>query len=151
MSTPQQRWPATLAACLTLVVVAGCGASGSGDTAASPTEPTATTLTPKSDAQACVGVQAIIAHITVDTAHWSPTAQPFDHAIAVRLASESRELNSQALGAGLPIRRAVAETSAAFGDVADSMMARKTASLQRAIGRSRTAYGALKKVCALSQ
>jgi hypothetical protein len=150
MSTPRQRWPATLAACATLVVVAGCGADGSGGQAASPT-PTGTGATAESDAQACVGVEAIIAHITVDTAHWSPTTQPFDQAVAARLESDSRELNGQALGAGLQIRRAVAETSAAFGDVADSMVARKAAGLQRAIARSRTAYSRLKNVCAISQ
>jgi hypothetical protein len=150
MSTPRQRWAATLGACLTLGVLAGCGAGGSDDTAASPTASTASS-TPESDARACVGVEAIIAHITVDTAHWSPTSQPFDKAIAVRLESQSRDLNSQALGAALPIRRAVADTSAAFGDVADAMMARKTASLQHAIARSRTAYAALKSACAIQQ
>jgi hypothetical protein len=64
------------------------------------------------DRQACVGVEAILAHITVDTAHWSPTFHPFDQDIAVRLASQSRELNSQAAGADLPVRRAVAATAA---------------------------------------
>jgi hypothetical protein len=39
--------------------------------------------------RACIGVQAIVAHITVGTARWSPTLRPFDQSIASRLSLET--------------------------------------------------------------
>ncbi len=101
----------------------------------------------EADQQACAGVEAILAHITVDTARWSPTVHPFDQDIAVRLASQSRELNGQALAADLNVRRAVTATATAFGGVAEAIMAKQRHRLDRAIDESRTAYSALKAVC----
>jgi hypothetical protein len=39
--------------------------------------------------RACIGVQAIVAHITVGTARWSPTLRPFDQSIPSRLSLET--------------------------------------------------------------
>lgn len=99
--------------------------------------------------RACIGVEAILAHITVDTARWSPTVHPFDESVAARLAYQTRYLDRQALAAGLTVRRAVAATASAFGGVAEAIMARSRPRLDRAIARSRTAYSGLKKVCHL--
>jgi hypothetical protein len=154
VDAPQQRLRAAAAVCLTAVIVSSC--AGHPSAASPPSAPTQAQsaggalsgdTVEGADQQACVGVEAILAHITVDTAHWSPTFHPFDQDIAVRLASQSRELNSQAAGADLPVRRAVAATATAFGGVADAIMAKKRHRLQRAIDASRTAYSGLKVVC----
>ena len=99
------------------------------------------------DQQACVGVEAILAHITADTAHWSPTFHPFDQNIALRLASDSRELNNEDPAADLRVRRAVTATATAFVGVAEAIMAKRRDRLNRAIDQSRTAYSGLKVVC----
>ena len=152
MDAPLQRWRAAAAVCLTAVIVSSCGGHPS---AASPVPTQAQTAdgtlagdtVEQADQQACVGVEAILAHITVDTAHWSPTSHPFDQDIAVRLASQSRELNSQAQSADLPVRQAVAATATAFGGVAEAIMAKRRGQLNRAIDASRKAYSGLKVVC----
>jgi hypothetical protein len=101
--------------------------------------------------QACAGVSSIIAHITADTAGWSPTVSPFDRDIASRLTTRARYLDNQALTADLSVRRAVAATSTAFTAVADAIIARNRAHLDRAIAQSRVAYGSLKKVCSITR
>lgn len=153
MKVRYRTWRATVGACLTAAVVASCGshpaaaptaqAPGSTPSALSSTPPPV----PDTDVRACVGVQAILTHITVDTAHWSPNVRPFDQAVAVRLASQARQLDSQALAAGLQVRRAVAATSTAFGGVAEAMMAKDRARLTRAIAQSQHAYTGLKQAC----
>jgi hypothetical protein len=105
---------------------------------------------PDANKKACVNVEALVAHIAVDTARWSPTHQPFDPAIATRLAKDTEYFNSQALAADTSVRQAVAATATAFGAVADAIMARNQAHLDRAVAESRTAYSTLKKVCAIS-
>jgi hypothetical protein len=158
MNTPQMRWRTAVAACVTAAVVASCSsapaaapdASSSRVAPASPSaSPPAQATLPDDDTRACVGVQAILAHITVDTAHWSPTVHPFDQDIAARLATQTRYLDHQALAAHLDVRRAVASVATAFGEVAEAIMARSRARLDQAIARSRTAYSGLKQACHL--
>ena len=143
MDAPQQRWRAAAAACLTAVIVSSCG----GHPSAAPASTSGGAVVQDVDQQSCVGVEAILAHISVDTAHWSPSLHPFDQDIAVRLASQSRELNSQVLGADLRVRRAVAATATAFAGVAEAIMTKKRDRLNRAIDASRTAYSELKVAC----
>lgn len=160
MDAPHHLVRTTAAACLSAAVLVSCG---NHPTAA----PTATVASPPSvqaqaqppggtpggpalpdaDQRACVGVEAIIAHITVDTARWSPTVHPFDQDIAARLASRSRDLDDQALEAGPDVRRAVAATAAAFGGVAEAIVSKKRDRLDRAVADSRTAYSRLKEAC----
>jgi hypothetical protein len=158
MDTPQLRWRTAVAVCVTATVVTSCstapaaapGAASSPVAAASPSaSPPARATLPDDDTRACVGVEAILAHITVDTAHWSPTVHPFDPDIAARLAAQTRYLDRQALAAHLDVRRAVASVATAFGGVAEAIMARSRARLDRAIARSRTAYSGLKQACHL--
>ena len=163
MTTARQGRRALAAACLTAVAVTSCGSNpsaapttplpASAPTVGSSTQPSegpSGVALPDADKKACVGVEAIIAHITVDTARWSPTHRPFDPAIATRLATQTQYLNSQALAADTRVRHVVAATASAFGGVADAIMARDRAHLDRAVAQSRIAYSSLKKVCAIS-
>jgi len=150
MSTPQHRWRVAAAGCLLAVVISSCG---SGHSAAPTTQEAvsppvlAQTQPPNADQKACAGVGAIIGHIAVDTARWSPRVRPFDRDIATRLATQTEYLDTQALGSSLPLRRAVAATASAFGDVATAIMAKDRPRLDRAIAHSRTAYSRLKQFC----
>jgi hypothetical protein len=160
MDGPQQRLRAAAAACLAAAVISSCGHQPAAvPQAQGPASPPASAQTqPPGGAQAgatltdpnkqaCVGVSSIIAHITADTVGWSPTVSPFDRGIASRLTTETRYLDNQALTADLSVRRAVAATSTAFTAVADAIIAKNRAHLDRAIAQSRVAYGSLKKVC----
>jgi hypothetical protein len=150
VDAPHQRWRAAAAVCLTAAIVSSCAGHPSAPVATQGEKAGASlagATVEQADQQACVGVEAILDHITVDTAHWSPTSRPFDRDIADRLSSQSRELNSQAMGADLPVRQAVAATASAFGGVAEAIMAKKRQQLNRAIDESRTAYSGLKVVC----
>jgi hypothetical protein len=162
MSTPQHRWRAAAAGCLTAVAVSSCGSGPSAAPTAQagvsppavsaqtqPLDATPAAALPDADEKACAAVEAIIGHITVDTARWSPSVRPFDRDIATRLATQTDSLNDQALAASLPLRRAVATTAAAFGDVSKAIMAKDRSALDRAIPASRTAYSGLKKFCKL--
>jgi hypothetical protein len=140
---------ATLAAVLLL---AGCGTTDAGPQA----KASAVLATPKppptADTRACVGAEAVIKHVTVDTARWSPTQRPFDKVIAGRLATQAQYLAAQGPQAHDPrVRSAVGATASAFTGVAASMKARNRAGLTRAIARSRVAYKHLKQVCSLGQ
>ncbi len=66
-----------------------------------------------------------------------------------RLATQTESLDNQALAASLPLRRAVADTATAFGDVSKAIMAKDRLGLGRAIAQSQTAYTVLKKTCHL--
>jgi hypothetical protein len=159
MDLPQQRLRAAAAACVAAAVISACGhqpaaapqAQGPSSPAVSAqTRPPGATLTDPNK-QACVGVSAIIAHITADTAGWSPTVSPFDRDIASRLTTQTRYLDNQALTADLGVRRAVAATSTAFTAVADAIIAKNRAHLDRAIAQSRVAYGRLKTACSINR
>jgi hypothetical protein len=159
MDTPHLRWRAAVAGCLAAVVVSSCSSAPAAAPGADPSRPAAPAprsastppqaSLPDANGRACIGVEAILAHITVDTARWSPTVHPFDQSVAARLADQTRYLDRQALAAGLTVRRAVAATASAFGGVAEAIMARSRPRLDRAIARSRTAYSGLKKACHL--
>jgi hypothetical protein len=159
MTTRRPRWRAGAVACLTAVVVTSCGGRSASTIAASASPPTVLSTPassgdgpalPEADKKACLGVQAIIAHIAAETARWSPDRHPFDPTIATRLATRTQYLNSQALAADDRVRRAVAATASAFGGVADAIMAKDRAHLDRAVAQSRVAYSSLKEVCAIS-
>jgi hypothetical protein len=144
MATPQRYLRATAVACLTAAVVTACGSH----TSAAPTTQAPVSALAAADDKACAGIEAILAHVTVDTAHWSPGgARPFDQGIATRLATQTRYLTPQAQGAGPRVRRAVASTATAFDGVAEAIMTKNRAGLEHAILRSRTAYSGLKQAC----
>ena len=147
------RARARAATALTAVLlVAGCGTTDAGPkpkasaVLATPTPPRTV------DTRACVGAEAVIKHVTVDTARWSPTHSPFDKVIAGRLATQAQYLAAQGPQAKDPrVRSAVGATASAFTGVASSMKARDKAGLTRAIARSRVAYKQLKQACSLGQ
>ncbi len=158
MDLPRRRWRAATAACLTALVVSSCGSGSPVNTtpralpsappASVPSDPTSSQAGPQDvDSRACAGVEAILAHITVDTSAWSPTVRPFDRSIASRLALETSYLNRQTVAADRRVRAAVAAAATAFGGVSDAIMAKSRARLQHAIAQSRTAYAVLKTVC----
>ena len=158
MNLPRGHWRAATAACLTALVVSSCGSETPAATAprALPSSPSASAPSgasgsqaalPDANARACIGVEAILAHITVDTARWSPALRPFDETIASRLSLETGYLDRQALAADRHVRVAVADVATAFGGVADAIMARSRARLKHAIAQSRAAYAGLKTVC----
>jgi hypothetical protein len=162
MSMPRGRWHCA-AGCLAAVVLTACGshsspaattqAGTSPPTASAPLQQPAATpgaALPDADERACAGVQAILGHISVDTARWSPTFRPFDRGIATRLETQTGYLSTQALDSSAPLREAVAATAAAFDDVSRAIMAKDRPRLDRAIAHSRTAYSALKNRCAFS-
>ena len=126
----------------------GCGAQASHTPAAPNTKPSE--LAPN-DSRACAGVEAVIGHITVDTARWSPRRHPFDIDIATRLSTETKNLAAQAtVSDGPEIRAAVMSMASAFDGVATAMRSRQRARVARAIERSRVAYRTLKQACRLS-
>lgn len=124
--------------------VAGADPSGS---AASPSTPRAT---PAADSRACAGAEAVIGHISVDTARWSPTRKPFDRAVAARIADRAGQLDAQApVAQDATVTRAVHSMSVAFSSVSRAMSARKRVEVNQAITLSRVAYRELKDVCSL--
>lgn len=132
------------------LLVAGCGTTGPAPKASQAAIAAAPQGPPSADTRACVGAEAIIKHVTVDTARWSPTQQPFDQVVAGRLATQAKYLAAQGPQAQhAPVRTAVAATASAFGGVAASMKARNRSGLTRAIARSRVAYKLLKRACSL--
>lgn len=151
MSASRAWTCSVVGALLGALLTAGCGGSGN---AGAQTVPAAAeagpTSLPSADARACVGVQAVISHITADTARWSPKLQPFDQVIAQRLSGQARVLASQAsFASGRAVVGAVRATAAAFDGVARAMKAKSRPKFRRAIDNSRTAYAILKKVCLL--
>lgn len=133
-----------------MLLVTGCGTTGHATKAAQAAVAAAPQGPPSADARACVGAEAIIKHVTVDTARWSPTQHPFDPVVAGRLATQARYLALQGPQAQhANVRTAVGATASAFGGVAASMKARNRAGLTRAIARSRVAYKMLKRACTL--
>jgi hypothetical protein len=157
---PGNRRSAWAAATVCLVAM-GVGACGSptSDVRPSATQTQSSDVWPSeeashspvtADVRACAGVQAIISHIAVDAARWSPALAPFDKTVSTRLASEARDLAAQGPHADDPaIQRSVRDTAAAFGGVASAMKSRKRRSVDQAIARTRTTYQDLKQVCSL--
>ena len=102
---------------------------------------------PAADIRPCANVQAILSHIAADTARWSPTKHPFNDTIATRLGTETSYMNQQAMTADYRLRKAVADTSTAFGMVSRSIAAHSQKQLNKAIKQSQVAYAVLKKIC----
>ena len=158
------RQPRLRAACVALLLAAVASSCSGGSSDSDPSQASGAQTarsTPSAPSQAkpalsgadtiaCNGVQAILSHITVDTARWSPTIRPFDNTIAERLSTQTRYLNQQALSADSTVRVAVAVTAKAFGQVSNAIVARSRVRLNRAINHSRSAYSQLKKVCNFS-
>lgn len=161
MRKAHQRWRASAAASVTVMVVSACGShvAAAPSIAVAPSAPPASgrgqsalgaqvSADPvDSNARACAGVQTIIARITADTAGWSPSVSPYDRGVATRLTAQTRYLDAQAQNADPRVRQAVAETASAFGRVSRAIMTRNRAGLDHAIVQSKTAYSDLKKVC----
>lgn len=158
MKARQPRLRAVSAALLLAAVASSCaGGSSDAHQAKGPGSPTvqseqsapspAQGALSGPDAATCNSIEGILSHIRVDTARWSPTTHPFDATIAERLANQTKFMNEEALNADYPVRRAVAATADAFGEVSDAIIARSHAQLNQAVDHSRSAYSALKKVC----
>jgi hypothetical protein len=147
------RWIAA-PVCLALMVLGGCGSNDRHPSAAHAKRQAASnhgsSHTITDDERACVGVEAIISHITVDTVRWSPGVNPFDQTISTRLAGRASQLAAQGSQATNPdIKFWIRATAASFTGVADAMTSRKRTRVEKAITQSRVAYKGLKQVCSL--
>jgi hypothetical protein len=159
MRQGQQKLSSTLSLAvagvtLAAVTLSGCGHGTAGSGTAPPAQAGALaagaplTLTP--DIRACAGVQALIGHITVDTARWSPNLNPFDKTISVRISQLSKNLDRQVSQAQSQHIKAVVHSNAqAFGAIAAAMTGKNATSVSRAISATKGAYRQLKSVCQL--
>ncbi|MDQ1538523.1 MAG: hypothetical protein QOE58_2916 [Actinomycetota bacterium] len=139
---------------LAAAMLAGCGHAnaGSGTTppAQADTLAAAAPLTLTPDIRACAEVQALMGHITVDTARWSPNLNPFDRTVSARIGQLSKNLDKQVPQAKSQHIKAVVHSNAqAFAAVAAAMTAKNTTSVSRAISGTKVAYRQLKAVCQL--
>lgn len=146
----------TLGLGLAAVILTGCAQVTTLSDVKPPTQPPAlaseaTQLTLPRDIRACAGVQALVGHIAVSTARWSPAQHPFDKAIATQIRGLSVDLQKQA---GRPetekIREVIHANAGAFAAVADAMSGKDAKVVTRAIEGTKVSYGQLAKVCALS-
>jgi hypothetical protein len=132
---------------LALFLACSCASSAAAP-AAGGAKPKPPTTTATMDAYACTSVQALLGHLAVGTAHWSPTRQPFDQAIAVQIRTASANLQKQ-----LPrvrtvaVFRAVSSSANAFNAGATAMTLKKRSQVSRAISATQVAFRNLKKVC----
>jgi hypothetical protein len=114
------------------------------------TQSPSTASTPTADSRACVGVEAIIGHLTADTARWSPNLDPFDPAISARIRTWSKALARQeSLATSSHLQAVVGSNARAFAEVADAMAAKNRAKVSHAVDASKVAYGQLKGLCSL--
>ncbi len=143
---------------VTVVLVAGCGTTtGAGHTTQDQALPAPSVLDATqrpitADLRACAGAEAILGHLTSETAQWSPNLNPFDKTISKRLASRARDLAAQAQQAEDPgVRSAVRASAGSFSSVSVAMRSRKRARVDQAIAASRVTYKDLKGVCHLDE
>jgi len=139
---------------LAAVTLAGCGQAtaegGTAHPAPAATVAAGAPLTLTSDIRACAGVQALMGHITVDTARWSPNLNPFDKTISARIGQLSKNLDKQVRQAQSQQIKAVVHSNAqAFAAVSAAMTAKKATSVSHAISGTKAAYRQLKAVCQL--
>lgn len=141
-----------------VVLVVGCGTNTATDhttqdkalPAPSVVDPTQRLIT--GDFRACAGAEAILGHLTSETAQWSPNLNPFDKTISKRLASRARDLAAQARQAEDPgVESAVRASAGSFSGVSVAMRSRKRARVDQAIAVSRVTYKDLKRVCHLDE
>lgn len=141
-----------------VVLVAGCGTNaGTGHAAQdlAPPAPSVVDATQRpitGDFRACAGAEAILRHLTSETAHWSPNLNPFDATISKQLASRARDLAAQAQQAEDPgVKSAVRASAGSFSSVSVAMRSRKRTRVDAAIAASRVTYKDLKRVCHLDE
>ena len=139
--------------CLASVALMSCGNESSGsspdaDHAATAATPRQREARPTADDRVCGGAEAVIAHIAVDTARWSPDRHPFDVAVSRRLASRANDLGAQTQHAHSPeVKAAVGTAAKAFTEVAGAMSSKKRRRVEDAIAAVRVVYRGLEKVC----
>jgi hypothetical protein len=160
MARRQHVVMSSVSATLAALLLAGCGGEAGAGTraAASPSTASSAVASPAqrsrspqpvtADDRACTGVQAVIGHLTADTAGWSPLRDPFDKAVAQRIRLRSSELARQApAGAAPQVVKAVGATARAFTTVSTAMRSKDRTRVTRAINMSRVAYRELKRAC----
>jgi hypothetical protein len=104
------------------------------------------------DARSCEGAEAAIAHITVETARWSPDRDPFNKVIWKRLAARASELGAHGPEADTEeVRRAISTAARAFSDVAGAMKSKQRARVDQAIASLRVAYKGLRQTCSFDR
>lgn len=136
------------------VLLAGCAHGAAADasrtdasgkpTAAASTAPPLVTQ----DARACAGAEAVLGHMSADTARWSPERDPFDKTISGRIRLLADALDKQAtLAQSEQVKLVVHGNARAFTAVADAMLTKKRDLVSSTIGSTRVAYKQLKSTC----
>jgi hypothetical protein len=141
---------------LAAVVLAGCAQDSSVRQNITPPERAAAALALQApaeqarDIRACAGIQALIAHISVSTARWSPNLHPFDKGISGKIHTLSVDLDRQGAQAQtVPIQMVVHSNARAFAAVADAMAGKDIKAVNHSVAASKVAYRQLKKACSL--
>ena len=139
---------------LALALLGGCSAPSpvaippTATPAPAPAPSTAPSQPPGPDERACASVKATLAHLTANTAQWSPTLKPFDPAIARQIARTARDLTGEAPTARtVAVRKAVTDNARTFRDLAAAMTHNDRVAVSKAIASTRVSYRELKKIC----
>ncbi len=139
------------------LVLTGCSgggtarASGRGDRVVAGSAAAGAPRALTADERACTGVQAVIGHLTARTARWSPTAHPFDPAIATQIRWLAEAMGQAGARAdSLHIKSVVHLNALAFSSLSVAMTAKKRLQVTRALAGTRLAYRQLKVACSLS-
>ena len=168
---PGRRLPAWLVLAVAVPLLGGCshGAAGaqpqatgrspsplvheSADQAsgsAAPLGPPApgSTGIPVDDSRGCLSVQALMGHLSADTARWSPNLDPFEPTIATRIQTLSVDLGKQVPLAGTAqLQDAERANARAFAVLATAMHGKDKGKVTEAVAGTRVAYRDLKGLC----
>jgi hypothetical protein len=156
MRPGQQRLVSTLSLGLAAVMLTGCAQDSSVRQNITPPERAAAAQALQApaaqtrDVRACAGIQALIGHITVSTARWSPNLHPFDKVISGKIHALSVDLDKEAAVAQtVPIQMVVHSNALAFAAVADAMAGKDLKAVYKSVAASKVTYRQLKKACSL--
>lgn len=102
------------------------------------------------DKQACLDMEKVLGEMSIAAAHWRPAAMPFDPVLAtkIRLLADQMAM-AERKTTSAHVRAGVHESTVAFASLARTMAGTKKTKVYAAVGRTRLAYGDLKRVCAL--
>lgn len=154
----QAAWSILISGIIT-VVLTGCGAGTNADAKTPTTAHTTQSATQGGgrasashvDLSACAGVQAIMGHLTADTARWSPALNPFDKAISAKMRLMSLDLARQGPRAHTRHLQGVIQSNArAFGALARAMAGKNPTQVNSGIEATKVSYRGLKKACSLT-
>jgi hypothetical protein len=100
------------------------------------------------NSRGCLNVQALMSHLTADTARWSPDLDPFEPTIAARIQTLSVDLGKQVpLAETAPLQEAERANARAFAMLAAAMHGKDRGKVTEAVAGTRVAYRDLKDLC----